>query len=477
MSNPVTVTVTATFEDGVAAPAASLDPLEKTTAAAMDETKDNMGEVMEDLQETPQKGPSVEPAVASEAKEAVVPQSSGPSSATSAPNEDTTNVANQTAEPTEDLKETNEKKTLESPAVPINPPSDAPPFTGTMTSPPNVQTQEVTVSDMDELKTPDSGVIPDADDGDSSNDDSSYFADPSNLPSPKSGGRKYSFSSSHSNPNPITALHSSSSVGAARESDASLSLSESDDEDHHQADPGLYPTPRGTPDVYPQRITRVHSVGSLISTSSQNSEELEQVAAGTNIYLPGEIPSGRLSPVPALSFGTPTSQMASPPTIMPFQYPPYQQNFPHPRAQPIMDISTEDWIAAMAIQQQQQQQGELPRSSVNTASSGGSYGTLNYSDDGEMHAFQQKVNRNTSETKRNAPDRSMPRKKSSGRSDGGSSRASSSKAVAASSRATSEIPGDDDDSDDGNETYQVYWQRWIMLLYMSVLNLLVSSLV
>jgi hypothetical protein len=361
----------------------------------------------------------------------------------------------------------------------------------------NVQTldraQEVAVSDLDEAKTPDSysGAVAEADDGDSSNDDSSYFADPSNLPSPKSGGRKYSFSSSQSNPHPLVSHPASGSVGAARESDASLSLSESDDEgeedddDNHSnnnnSDSAMYPTPRGTPDVYPHRITRVHSVGSLISTSSQNSDEpmihneLNDVTAGSGGYIPGEIPSGRLSPVQALNFGTPTSQMTSPPPIMPYHFPYQPQNFPHPTAQP---GSAEDWVAAMA----NQHQGEMiaQRGSVATSGSGWSEGSpLNYSDDGEMHAFQQNLNQKNSQSKKaSSSDRSTPRKQLSGRSTGGSSRASGgSNAVNASSRTMSDGQGDDDSSDDGDRgTYQVYWQRWIMLLYMSVLNLLVRQL-
>lgn len=391
----------------------------------------------------------------------------------------------------------NTKETLASPANVVSPTAPNPPASTTPSSAAAKggssssaivksldNTQEVAVSsDLDEAKTPDSrgGAMAD-DDGDSSNDDSSYFADPSNLPSPKSGGRRYSFSSNHSAPAPTSGHHASSS-GNARESDASLSLSDSDDEENHHSDSGLYPAPRGTPDVYPHRIMRVHSVGSLISTSSQNSsedpvihDELNQAAAGRDFGNSGqgEIATGRLSPVQAghLSFASPTSQMAqpSPPTIMPYQYQ-YQQNYVHPRAQSAM-TSSEDWIAAMASQQPQY-------TSMHTTGSGWSEGTLNYSDDGDMHAFHNNMGSQNSGSAGGPPNSSLDRNSSrsnqpSNRSNGGGPRSMPPKTLTSSSHADSGIPDEGDDEGDGS--YRVYWQRWIMLLYMSVLNLLVSLL-
>jgi hypothetical protein len=338
------------------------------------------------------------------------------------------------------------------------------------------------MSDMGDAKTPDSftGKFADDEDNDSSNDDSSYFADPSNLPSPKSGGRKYSFSSHHSAPH---ASLNRRAADAARESDASLSLSDSEDEDgNRHSDSGLFPTPRGTPDVYPQRIMRVHSVGSLISTSSHNSsedpivsEELNLVAAGGLIIgARGELSSGRLSPVQGshLSFTSPASvshPQPSPPTIMPYQYS-YQQNYAHPQAQTARSSSAEEWIATMAANQQQQQKfGIQPKSG-----SGWSEGTLNYSDDGDMHAFQQ----NGSQAGRGggssgSAQRSASRNRLTKRSAGGGSKPNGPKVVTLSSRSDSGSPDTAaDDDDDGD--YKVYWKRWVMLMYMSLLNLLVS---
>eukprot|EP00977_Amphora_coffeiformis_P002621 scaffold491_cov160-Amphora_coffeaeformis.AAC.6 len=323
------------------------------------------------------------------------------------------------------------------------------------------------------------------DDGDSSNDDSSYFADPSNLPSPKSGGRKYSFSSHHSAP---LIPPSSNASTAARESDASLSLSSDDSEDemHHHSDGGLLlttqqiPSVLGTPDVYPhQGITRVHSVGSLISTSSQNSSEdihLEEQLLQTNAgggprnYLPGEIPSGRRSPDNFdYGAGTPLTQ-PSPPPIMAYQGYPFVQGVPHPRAGP--PGSSEEWIAAMAANQQFHP--------MQATGSGWSEGTLSYSDDGgDVHAFSSQnrnlgggsnnnnnINNNSQQPQGNQRSASSSRRSTSGVSG-------NDKTTTASSRTNSTNAGNgDDESDEGDGTYQVYWQRWIMLAYMSVLNLL-----
>ena len=100
------------------------------------------------------------------------------------------------------------------------------------------------------------------DDEDSSNDDSSYFADPNNLPSPGEAGRKYSYGSNVS----------SNKAPTGRESDASLSLSDDSDDNHHGGSKGAFA--QSAPEVFPhQRITRMHSVGSLVSASSQNSDD------------------------------------------------------------------------------------------------------------------------------------------------------------------------------------------------------------
>lgn len=196
---------------------------------------------------------------------------------------------------------------------------------------------------------------------DSSNDDSSYFADPSHLPKPKSG-RRFSWSSTTSAQNSVTRQHINNA--ASRESDASLSLSDDSDEHlHHvvkvQPQPALYPQQQnflaqqqqpylqqqpflhhqqqpflppqqqhqpflhpqpvlyqqphqfvmppagGVPELYPQQIMpRMHSYNSLVSTSSQNSSASDtsvqdelKNVAGQPRRTGSAVPSGRRSPI------------------------------------------------------------------------------------------------------------------------------------------------------------------------------------
>jgi Major Facilitator Superfamily len=129
------------------------------------------------------------------------------------------------------------------------------------------------------------------DDESSSDDDSSYFA--SNLPSPKSG-RSFSLSSTASVPTRTAAYHINKS-----ESGASLSFSDESDDERNPAPSSSYhprqhhfhasgaPSPSGVhlspmihPNravadmhLYPQRITRVHSVSSLVSSASSENED------------------------------------------------------------------------------------------------------------------------------------------------------------------------------------------------------------
>lgn len=181
---------------------------------------------------------------------------------------------------------------------------------------------------------------------DSSHDDSSYFNDPSNLPEPKSD-RRFSWSS---NASASKIMANQLTRSRNKESDASLSLSDDSDAEeviHHSHSNNEYfrpdelplysnlpqfstsfpegtstvkylskvrphtqqPVPfiksTGMTELYPQQITRMHSVSSLISTSSQASttsessvrDELQDVAMGRFSSRKSNIPSGRLSPI------------------------------------------------------------------------------------------------------------------------------------------------------------------------------------
>jgi hypothetical protein len=138
----------------------------------------------------------------------------------------------------------------------------------------------------------------DNDDESSSDDDSSYFA--TNLPSPKSG-RTFSISSNASNASAPCARTNSYQL-QKQDSDASLSFSDESDDDHHHHnsnrnnnnnlssslirinhnDGGIdlsgavhVQPKRSVADMnlYPQRITRMHSVSSLVSSDNTSDED------------------------------------------------------------------------------------------------------------------------------------------------------------------------------------------------------------
>lgn len=242
---------------------------------------------------------------------------------------------------------------------------------------------------------------------DSSNDDSSYFADPSNLPSPGEAGRKYSYGS-----------HASAKKnGGARESDASLSLSEdSDDPNSHSTKNNKANSTyvQQASEVFPQqRITRMHSVGSLVSTSSQNSEHEPAVERNPNQQ----------------------------------QYQVPYQGFVQPHAM------TEQWM---------NQQSIIP-GNVGAAASGYHPGGVTPSRD--VSSMQ---------TDGNTLGKSYEGKRNSGRDSKSHRNASRDR-----QKKTIDLPEqpggtaimkDDDGLQD--EHFKVYWARWIMLMYMSLLNLL-----
>jgi len=232
------------------------------------------------------------------------------------------------------------------------------------------------------------------DDEDSSNDDSSYFADPNNLPSPGEAGRKYSYSSHASAKN----------AQAARESDASLSLSE-DSEDNASNNNPMYV--QQAPEVFPQqRITRMHSVGSLVSTSSQNSED--DLHRGLNKY---HIHQGYPHPQPQL-IGTANHWMNMQSNAPPHMHPAGSNGLPVGGGEPFADTN-----------------------GMQLSANGGA--------DGKKPA-----RRESRES----------RKKTKG-------------VIIENKGGPSGEPGAGDD-DDHDEQFKVYWSRWIMLMYMSLLNLL-----
>lgn len=353
---------------------------------------------------------------------------------------------------------------------------------------------------------------------DSSHDDSSYFNDPTNLPEPKSDGR-FSWSSNASGPKHIADQLTRSKN---KESDASLSLSDDSDAEeiiHHshptvefcQPDPIYSSLPQfskafsegtstatylakvqprrqqtapfqlstGAMELYPQQITRMHSVSSLVSTSSQASttteasirDELRHVAA-ERFSNQKYVPSGRLSPVlgehpPSRNYD---ASLASPSTTNFGPSPPQirqsnvdltwdSREYRHPQPHLVTSEQTMSWFAT-----ENNIAYRSPTSLTSgNADSGRGGNTFSFPSKNFEHAASGGMDNNASPREQGSLSRNIDDQNSKGRIF--ASRAlketnSSGRYDKNNTSLTSE-PG-----------FKVYWQRWVMLMYMSVLNLL-----
>lgn len=235
------------------------------------------------------------------------------------------------------------------------------------------------------------------DEDDSSHDDGSYFADPLHLPSPKSD-RRFVVAAGGGGAATAAAAKKNTAVCrlAHRESDASLSLSDDSDDDeeegnhhrHHHSSSSVINTPRAA-DVFPQQLTRIHSVSSLVSESSSTSfiNKQSQEAAGKQV-MNGLPKNASLS----------SSSSSSP--------------WYHPQQQ-----------------EQQQQQGQSSEQEKQ-----------------QYDNFQQRATNGMQNT--------------------------ASSASSSSSSSSHHHHHNYDHHHHSSPTYQIYWQRWLMLFYMSLLNLL-----
>lgn len=344
------------------------------------------------------------------------------------------------------------------------------------------------------------------DDEDSSDDESSYFADPSNLPQPGSG-RRYSWSS---------ADHARMHMQRTQ-SDASLSLSDDSDEDaqptaphhaHHHSDSNIAyyhtafqaptaqlsaqpfvqqpPTPttiqqpmlhpshvimRGdVPEIFPQPIVRRHSISSLASTSSHNSEESDSSTSvrdelnnvATTMERRGTsrpTPSGRRSPIlgehaptPRIPpFTSPSTVFGpSPPTIL---QAPYPGILPHP--QPWTPEDRAAYAAGAANSLMQYYPPELISKSTMSRES------LAYSEmsgpSPQNRVLGQQPNRmsRTSEAdERLSRGRDMGSSAAGGSGGGGPGGENEDRSMTT--------------AEEGDRNFKVYWQRWIMLFVSSL---------
>lgn len=353
---------------------------------------------------------------------------------------------------------------------------------------------------------------------DSSDDESSYFRDPRNLPRPKSDGR-YSFSSSNS----MSELIPPPDLANLdhRGSDLRLSFSEDSDEVQHHHSHHRHPKTSGThtdqnsgvPEPFSQPgITKIRSYDSLLSGAGTDEDlssnpsvrdELKNAVDPVR-QLPTSVPSGRKSPVlgvhppsrGSVVFSSPSSfgLDPSPPTISSA----YQQNrgYIHPQAQNMSPEQLADWIAAADAAYQQQlmvvdpyfviedlrRDGSLPNGSFHSNNS-----TFEYSEDSQggnlSEPYVQKYGRSSIHAMGKLPVSNGKEQSfgSNGVRNAGS-RPSESPGEGTFTSTVADIADHDgykqmlsDHRVEGRGDFKVYWKRWLMLMYMSVLNLLVRT--
>jgi hypothetical protein len=292
------------------------------------------------------------------------------------------------------------------------------------------------------------------DDSDVSSDgESSYFA--KHLPSPKSSRLSFDAASTKSAPARAAAAE------AAREYETAASLSFSDDDEDEQAR-------RRHEDLYFRGIVRMHSPSSLVSADEEQQlppeePELQRVrhfrrlSSGDRPHNnPNHIFNATRSPLPP---------HASPPLVLEHYHP---MTAIHP--QPLTAEQMQAWIQ----QHQEMLRQTTERSLDSNDSAKQSYSTLPmvYSEDEDTGVPEGKNGGGGPRSRgafRSGQNHTLsaPPAPASQRE----SRNSDNLAVGAenSNHPTSSEPSDHVDSD-GN--FKVYWQRWIMLFYMSVLNLL-----
>ncbi|KAL3923570.1 MAG: hypothetical protein SGILL_001583 [Bacillariaceae sp.] len=357
------------------------------------------------------------------------------------------------------------------------------------------------------------------DDDSSSDDDSSYFA--SNLPSPKSG-RSFSLSSTASAPARTAAYQiqkgaslsfsdESDDDGGGEESDLHHSSRSFNPRQHYShpsgAPSGVHLSPMVHPNravadmhLYPQRITRVHSVSSLVSSaSSDNNEQDQQSVANLSHRHSSSLGSITSSAASSVGSGGPElMNMAgdvtpiygqysasgngqyineyynnNPPTAttgMPFQhnmtstwnYPQQQQNYPFGQAAPDSDKGMRKPASAGTIPFVYSEDEAHQQTYICSAAGGAASGMPPSGFGGSRGGRGVGANGHSGLGQRN--EQSL-------------SGSPSSRAVSDSAKAIAASNGEEGDPGDGSggnsrQVFKTYWRRWIMLAYMSALNLL-----
>ena len=434
---------------------------------------------------------------------------------------------------------------------------------------------------------------------DSSDDESSYFA--SNLPSPKSSSRGsfYSSTGGGGSGSVMSSNNARASFYSAgkQESDRSLSFSdESDDErNHHQQQVRISPmippkpsisvgdNPNNNMQMFPQQsITRMHSVSSLVSSTSSKShrrsvtgDSLTTTGASDaeasltdpsvqaelanmmmtqqqqNHPYPSQLQPRVGSPVmghAGMYYGTPSplypppSASSTPPLLVDGAVasssannasgllhpdPNYvNNNYDYPQPMTLEQAQANEWFqgvsggeygsmnhtssnlpnAAVAplpplglrttssttvststlpfVYSEDDESGELsfqrmaaegaaPASGKQVPAGGSSSGGPVQRKSGNSSSQQQGGGSSQNSSARQAPRSSGP-SGSGGMSSGGAGGSSGNLVSSRSAVSASDSPGGDNDKPAvyQKKTFKVYWQRWIMLMYMSILNLL-----
>mmetsp|Transcript_1553 Transcript_1553/g.2122 ORF Transcript_1553/g.2122 Transcript_1553/m.2122 type:complete len:1142 (-) Transcript_1553:56-3481(-) len=327
-----------------------------------------------------------------------------------------------------------------------------------------------------------------------SDGESSYFA--KNMPSPKSGRLSFASDTGSISSAPARAIGS-------RESDASLSFSDDEDEDHGEipVQSSLLPPSLPREELQFKGITRIHSVSSLVSDDEEHAPsesteaELQQFVrrmSSSDRDRPQNNPGYSFFPASSPKFSSPQPLHASPPPIASQQMQ-FSGSAIHP--QPLSADQLQAWKSegptVLPIAR-----GET-REEVRTQSMGSveSKGSLNfvYSEDEEVDDGNERITlglsgdgttsggsvfrgaRGSSSNDLDGPDNGsgedLPRQRHL------LSRTEETVATRGSIRAIGEKFGESSAAEDISQVkktgdFKVYWARWIMLMYMSLLNLL-----
>eukprot|EP00547_Thalassionema_nitzschioides_P001747 CAMPEP_0194214880 /NCGR_PEP_ID=MMETSP0156-20130528/16272_1 /TAXON_ID=33649 /ORGANISM="Thalassionema nitzschioides, Strain L26-B" /LENGTH=1143 /DNA_ID=CAMNT_0038943235 /DNA_START=349 /DNA_END=3780 /DNA_ORIENTATION=+ len=329
-----------------------------------------------------------------------------------------------------------------------------------------------------------------------SDGESSYFA--KNMPSPKSGRLSFASDTGSISSAPARAIGS-------RESDASLSFSDDEEEDNGQipTQSSLLPPSLPREEMQFKGITRIHSVSSLVSEDEHAPNEATEAELQHFVRRFSPLGSDRPHNNPGYSFIPTSSPTLSSPQPLHASPPPIasqQMQFsgsaihPQPLSADQMQVWKSEGLSTLPVARTAAGEDNLPQS-MTSAESKGSQATLNfvYSEDEEFDEGNERVTvglsgsggvgsggvfrggRGSSISGLDDPDAghnediTQERHLQAGR--GGSTAV---RGIQASSLDNIDDPSAAQDSKQVKRKgdFKVYHARWIMLFYMSLLNLL-----